>query len=88
MFADAKGVSAVLEYRDGKLVVYTGKTLPVKAIANMPYGRAVEALERGGARWWWSNPGRSAERVATAAERAKNFINTANNYTKISKNMI
>lgn len=73
LLADAKGGSAALEYRDGKLVVYTGKTLPVKAIANMPYARAVKAMERGGAPWWWSNPGRSAERVAIAAKRIQNY---------------
>ena len=71
--ADGRGDAAALEYQDGKPLVYTGKNLPVRAMANMPYARAVEALERGGTRWWWSNPGRSAERVATAAARIASF---------------
>jgi hypothetical protein len=35
----------------------------------MRYGRALAAFERGGPRWWWSNPGRSAERFAAAHGR-------------------
>ncbi|MCP4677555.1 MAG: linear amide C-N hydrolase [Deltaproteobacteria bacterium] len=73
LIADAKGDSAALDYVDGKLVVYTDKSLPVTAMSNMSYGRALEALKRGGPRWWWSNPGRSAERFATAASRMASF---------------
>jgi hypothetical protein len=42
-------------------------------MANMPYARSAEAYERGGRRWWWSNPGRSAERVAAAETRSREF---------------
>lgn len=73
LVADAKGGRAALEYIDGKLVVYRGRALPHAAMSNMPYGRAKEAFERGGPRWWWSNPGRSAERFTTAAARVSAY---------------
>ncbi len=73
LVADLHGQSAGLEYIDGKLVVYTGKNLPVKAMSNLPYGRSLEALKRGGPKWWWSNPGQSAERFATAASRMEAY---------------
>jgi penicillin V acylase-like amidase (Ntn superfamily) len=72
---DATGNTAVIEYQDGRLVVYTEQDLPVQALSNMPYGLALEAYKRGGHPWWrWgSNPGQSAERFATAARRMQNF---------------
>ena len=73
---DAQGKSVVLEYIDGKLAVYTGKNLPISALSNMSYGRALEAYQNGGPRWWWSNPGRSAERFAIAAKRMSNFTHS------------
>lgn len=73
MFADESGNSAALEFLDGEAVVYAGESLPVRAMSNMPYGRALEALEMGGPRWWWSNPGYSAERFAAAASRMNSF---------------
>ncbi len=76
LVADAQGRSAALDYIDGKLVVYTGKSLPIRAMTNMSYGRALEAYQNGGARWWWSNPGHSAERFATAAKRMSSFTHS------------
>lgn len=73
LVADAVGGRAALEYIDGKLVVYKNRNLPIRAMSNMPYGRALEAFNRGGARWWWSNPGRSAERFAAAGSRAADY---------------
>lgn len=73
LIADAAGECAALEWFDGRLVYRTGEDLPVKAMSNMPYGRALAAYERGGPRFWWSNPGRSAERFAGAAERNEHF---------------
>ena len=32
----------------GGTVVYAGKTLPVRAISNIPYGRAFEAYQNDG----------------------------------------
>jgi penicillin V acylase-like amidase (Ntn superfamily) len=73
LIADAEGDCAALEYLDGRLVVYAGEDLPVKAMSNMSYARALAAYKRGGPRWWWSNPGRSAERFAGAADRMKSY---------------
>jgi hypothetical protein len=73
LVSDAEGDCAVIEYIDGKFVSYSGKDLPIKALANGRYSRAVAAYERGGPRWWWSNPGRSAERVAACQDRAAGF---------------
>jgi Linear amide C-N hydrolases, choloylglycine hydrolase family len=73
MAADAHGSCVALEYLDGKLVCRTGDDLPVKAMSNMRYERALVAYDRGGPRWWWSNPGASAQRFATAADRMKAF---------------
>lgn len=73
LIADAKGNCAAIEWLDGKFVYRTGSNLPVKAMSNMRYDRALSALKRGGPRWWWSNPGQSAERFADAYTRNKNF---------------
>lgn len=73
LIADADGNCAAIEWMDGKLVAHTGKDLPVKAMSNMPYARALAAYQRGGPRWWWSNPGQSAERFAAAAARNESF---------------
>lgn len=73
LISDAKGNCAAIEWFDGKYQYRTGESLPVKALSNMPYDRALAAFKRGGPRWWWSNPGQSAERFAAAHERSKNF---------------
>ena len=73
LLADESGDCAAIEYIDGELVIHRDDALRVKAIANMPYARSAEAFERGGTRWWWSNPGQSAERVAAAETRSRNF---------------
>lgn len=73
LVADAEGDCAAIEWLDGRLVCHIGESLPVKAMSNMPYGRALAARERGGPRWWWSNPGRSAERFAGAAARNEGY---------------
>jgi len=73
LVADADGDCAVIEFLNGHLVCHTGVTLLVKALSNMRYDRALIALKSGGPRWWWSNPGQSAERFAGAATRLKSF---------------
>lgn len=70
---DGKGNTLAIEYLDRKLVTYSGADLPVKAMANMRYDRAAKAYERGGPRWWWSNPGASAQRVAGSENRAREY---------------
>jgi len=73
LVADASGNCAAFEFLKGGLVCYSGENLPVKAMSNMRYARALAAHKRGGPRWWWSNPGQSAERFANAHARSKNF---------------
>ncbi len=73
LIADAKGDCIAIEWIDGKIVQYIGKTMEVKAMANMRYGQGVEAYKRGGPKWWWSNPGQSAERVAGAKQRCDGY---------------
>lgn len=73
LVADAHGNVAALEYIDGELVVYQNDKLPVAAMANMPYDRGVYAFRNDGPKWWWSNPGRSAERVTIAAKRILSY---------------
>jgi hypothetical protein len=73
LVADADGNCAAFEYLQGRLVCYTGESLPVKAMSNMSYARALAAYQWGGPRFWWSNPGRSAERFAGAADRMKSY---------------
>ena len=73
LVTDAAGNCASIEFLDGKLVSRTGDNLPVKAMSNMRYDRALAAFKRGGPRWWWSNPGRSSERFACAETRNKSF---------------
>jgi penicillin V acylase-like amidase (Ntn superfamily) len=74
LIADAEGNAAAIEWLDGELVYHTGESLPVKAMTNMRYARGLAAFERGGPRWWWSNPGQSAERVAAAAHRNESYV--------------
>ncbi|MEN6425618.1 MAG: linear amide C-N hydrolase [Phycisphaerales bacterium] len=73
LIADAKGNCVAIEWLDGEFVCYAGETLPVKAMSNMRYDRALAAFKRGGPRWWWSNPGRSAERFAAAHARSESY---------------
>jgi choloylglycine hydrolase len=73
LVSDADGNCVAVEYIDGEFVSYSGAALPVKAMSNMRYARALEAYQRGGPRWWWSNPGRSAQRFAMCQTRADAF---------------
>jgi choloylglycine hydrolase len=73
LVSDAEGNCVAVEYLNGEFVYYAGDDLPVKAMSNMRYDRALYAYEHGGTRWWWSNPGRSAERFATCRARADAF---------------
>lgn len=73
LIVDNQGNVAAIEYLDGELVIHIDESAPLKAMANMPYQRACDAYARGGPRWWWSNPGGSAQRVAGAVDRARNY---------------
>jgi hypothetical protein len=74
LITDAQGNALAIEWIDGEVVYHTGESLPVKAMTNMRYARALAAFERGGPRWWWSNPGQSAERFAAAANRNRGYV--------------
>ena len=71
--ADSSGDCAVLEYIGGRLVVYRGDELPVQALSNIRYDRALWAWEHGRRKWWHPNPGASSERFAAAADRMRRF---------------
>ncbi|MBI1390293.1 MAG: linear amide C-N hydrolase [bacterium] len=73
LIVDAEGDGAVIEFMDGKLVYYTGPDMPVKALTYMRYERALASLRMGGPRWWWSNPGESAQQFAKAEARNKEY---------------
>ena len=73
LIANAEGNCATIEWFDGKCEIRSGDKVPVKAMSNMSYERALAAFERGGARWWWSNPGQSAERFAAAHNRSISY---------------
>lgn len=45
LFADASGDAAVIEFLNGKMVVYRGETLPVRALANSAYADSIAAFE-------------------------------------------
>lgn len=47
LVADASGRAAVVEFLDGKTVVYSDAKLPMPALANQPYAACVERLRRG-----------------------------------------
>jgi penicillin V acylase-like amidase (Ntn superfamily) len=44
-FADVSGDTAVIEFLEGKLVVYRGENLPVKALTNSTYAQSLAAFE-------------------------------------------
>ncbi len=69
IIADASGASAVVEYFDGKMVVYNRKTLPVCALSNIAYEKALWSYNNDGPKWWWFGMGDSPERFATVAKR-------------------
>jgi penicillin V acylase-like amidase (Ntn superfamily) len=73
LVADADGDCVAIEYIDGRFVYHTGGDMPVMALTNMRYERALYAYEHGGTRWWWSNPGRSAERFAACQARSEHY---------------
>ncbi len=73
LVVDAEGNCLAVEYIDGRFTYYTGDDIPVKAMSNMRYDQALAAYERGGPRWWWSNPGQSAERFAACKARSDAF---------------
>ena len=67
LVADASGDVATLEYLDGKLVVYRGATLPVRALTNSTYADSVAALERA----------RRAGEVPTSVSSLDRFVRAA-----------
>lgn len=71
MVVDSSGDCATIEFLDGRLVCHTGENLPVRALANAPYVYGVTYIEQGIVPEY--NPGRSVQRVADAAERARRF---------------
>jgi penicillin V acylase-like amidase (Ntn superfamily) len=71
--ADASGASAVIEYIDEEMVVYTGNTLPVRALSNISYEKALWSYRNDGPRWWWFGMGDSPHRFAEVARRVEQY---------------
>lgn len=65
LIADATGACVIVEYLKGKMILYEGENLPVRALANATYADCLRYVEHGIKPDY--NPGRSAERVAAAA---------------------
>lgn len=63
LVCDAEGNSAVIEFSDGKLVYYKGKTLPVKVLTNTFYAEALECLR--------SNSSLDSDRINSVARFKK-----------------
>lgn len=73
LIADAEGNCAVVEWVEGELVCYTGKTLSVKALTNSLYHKALAVYEHGGPRWWQPDRGQTNKRFTKAAYRNKGY---------------
>lgn len=71
MVSDRSGDSAVIEFIDGKRVVYTGETMPVKALSNTPYLESVAAWKS--KKLPASDAYNSVQRFVTAADAEASF---------------
>jgi penicillin V acylase-like amidase (Ntn superfamily) len=77
LVADRMGDCAVIEFLDGRMVVHTGQSLPVRVLTNSTYSESVDFLEKGvaglkerdGMRMITS----SLRRFCTTAEQVKEF---------------
>jgi choloylglycine hydrolase len=67
---DRDGNAAIIEFLDGKTVVYTGESMPVRVLANDTYQESLEYWKRGMSPIWDS--GNSIERFTTAANLVQN----------------
>lgn len=65
LLADANGDCVVVEWLEGRMYLYAGDDLPVKALANAMYHETVAYIEREAKPAF--NPGRSVQRAAAAA---------------------
>lgn len=71
LVSDRTGASAVIEFTGGKRVVYSGESMPVRALSNTPYAESLT--------YWRSRKApledkwRSAERFIRAADAASSF---------------
>jgi len=71
LVADETGDCAAFEFLNRQFVYYNGESLPVKALANAPYGAGIIFIEQGVIPV--DNPGESVERVAAAADKIEGF---------------
>jgi len=67
---DRDGNAAIIEFLEGKTVVYTDESLPVKALSNDTYQESLEYWKTGTSPIWDS--GNSIERFTTAANFVQN----------------
>lgn len=78
LIADAAGKCAVIEWVNGRQLVYSGKSLPEKALSNSIYSEALKIYNRGGPKWWQSDRGDTNKRFADAAKRNHAFKSDGN----------
>lgn len=71
--ADINGNCVAIEWEKGEVVIHSGTTLPVKAMANSFYAKSLAVYQKGGPHWWQSDRGQSNKRFAKAAARNKQF---------------
>ena len=67
---DREGNAAIIEFLEGKTVVYTGESLPVRVLTNDTYQKSLEYWKGGTSPIWDS--GSSIERFITAANLVQN----------------
>jgi len=78
LVSDRTGSSTVIEFIEGKMVVHTDETMPVKALTNNTYEESIDSWKK--SRWWmfwrllerrfWRS---SLIRFEIAADRVKSF---------------
>ncbi len=78
LVADRQGGVATIEFLDGRLVAHTGKTLPVAALTNSPYGDSLRYLDtRSGSQKKGVYGTGSLDRFAGAATRVGGWSSEA-----------
>jgi penicillin V acylase-like amidase (Ntn superfamily) len=66
LVADESGACVIVEYLGGETVIYSGESLPVRALANAAYHDCLKYIESSDEPEF--NPGASVQRVAAAAQ--------------------
>lgn len=71
LVSDKSGKCAVIEFLAGKMVVYTGDTMPVMALTNSRYAKSLEYWKKGTAPWF--DKYKSFTRFIRAADMVREY---------------